>query len=233
VTDILAGHGHLAALREALADFDDAAERADRWGRRLAELLPAGARLLACGNGGSAAQAQHLTAELVGRYCDDRPAFSAIPLHADTSAITALANDYGADEIFRRQVAAHGRPGDVLVALSTSGGSRNVLLAAAEGRRRGLLTWAVTGPAPNPLAEACGEAVCVPARDTCTVQELHLVVVHLICAAFDIALGVSTAGPDGAPLAAVADLPVGRPEPAEPAEPAPAARRSGAAGGGQ
>ncbi len=193
MTEIPCGAGHLAELQEALDRFGPAAGLADRWGARLAGILPRGGRLLACGNGGSAAQAQHLTAELVGRYRDDRPAYSAIPLHTDTSAATAICNDYHADEVFARQVEAHGRPGDVLVAMSTSGRSRNVLRAAERARAGGLLTWAVTGPAPNPLATVCDEALCVDSAATGTVQELHLVAVHLICAAFDIALGVSTA----------------------------------------
>jgi D-sedoheptulose 7-phosphate isomerase len=193
VTAIPCGEEHLAELRSALDRFQPGAALAGRWGVRLAGILPRGGRLLACGNGGSAAQAQHLTAELVGRYRDDRPAYSAIPLPADTCAATAIGNDYHAEEVFARQVEAHARPGDVLVALSTSGHSRNVLRAAERARDRGLLTWAVTGPAPNPLAAACDEALCVDSAVPGTVQELHLVAIHLICAAFDVALGVSTA----------------------------------------
>ena len=100
------------------------------WGGHLADVLTGGGRLLACGNGGSAAEAQHLTAELVGRFKEERQPLSAIALHADTSALTAVVNDYGGDEIFSRGVRAHGRPNDVLVALSTSGTSHNVLTAA-------------------------------------------------------------------------------------------------------
>ena len=95
--------------------------------------LAAGGRLLAAGNGGSAAQAQHLTAELVGRYRDERPGYSAIALHADTSTLTAVGNDYGFDSLFARQVTAHGRPGDILILLSTSGRSPNLLAAAEAG----------------------------------------------------------------------------------------------------
>ena len=111
---------------------------ADRWGVRLAAVLDNGGRLLAAGNGGSAAQAQHLTAELVGRYRDDRPPFSAICLSAETSSLTAIANDYPASELFARQVEAHGRPGDVLVLMSTSGRS-------AEHRRGGRGAAAAAG----------------------------------------------------------------------------------------
>jgi D-sedoheptulose 7-phosphate isomerase len=164
------------------------------WGEHLARLLPVGHRLLVAGNGGSAAQAQHLTAELVGRYDGDRPAYSAIALHAETSAVTAIMNDYGADEVFARQVAAHGRPGDVCLLMSTSGRSSNLLAAAARARAGGLTVWAMTGAAPNPLASLADHALCVGARTTATVQEVHLVALHLVCEAFDAALDATAAG---------------------------------------
>jgi D-sedoheptulose 7-phosphate isomerase len=180
--------GHCDELLDALGAFRDSAHVTERWGGKLAAVLGGGGRLLAAGNGGSAAQAQHLTAELVGRYRDDRPAFSAIALHADTSSTTAIANDYGVDAVFARQVRAHGRPGDVLILLSTSGASANLLSAADAGRAVGLRVWALTGPAPNPLLAGSDEALCVNAATAATVQELHLVAVHMVCAAFDAAL---------------------------------------------
>ncbi|WP_374225830.1 SIS domain-containing protein [Pseudonocardia sp. KRD291] len=155
------------------------------WGRHLAALLPSGGRLLACGNGGSAAEAQHLTGELVGRYVRDRMPLSAIALHADTSAGTAIGNDYGPDELFARQVRAHGRRGDVLVLLSTSGSSPNVVAAAKAAHEVGMWAWALTGPAPNPLAAVCDDAVTVDAPRTSTVQEIHLFLVHALCEALD------------------------------------------------
>ncbi|MFF5719387.1 SIS domain-containing protein [Streptomyces buecherae] len=181
-------HAHCQSLQEALLRFRRRGLRdvAD-WGGQLAALLPVGGRLLAAGNGGSAAQAQHLTAELVGRYRQERPAYSAIALHADTSSVTAIGNDYGFDQVFARQVAAHGRPGDVLLLLSTSGRSQNLLTAAETGRAAGLRVWALTGPAPNPLARAAHEVVAVQAQSTATVQEAHLVAVHLLCESFDAA----------------------------------------------
>jgi phosphoheptose isomerase len=179
------GHAHLAALGERLAALENELERIDAWGRRLARALSAGGRLLAVGNGGSAAQAQHLTSELVGRYRDERPPFSALALHAETSCLSAIANDYGFEEAFARQVCAHGRPGDVLVALSTSGRSQNVLTAAAAAVDGGLTVWALTGPLPNPLAGRADEVVAVHALETATVQEVHQVVIHLLCASFD------------------------------------------------
>jgi D-sedoheptulose 7-phosphate isomerase len=145
------------------------------------------------GNGGSAAQAQHLTAELVGRYRHDRPPFSALCLSSETSSLTAIANDYPIEELFARQVEAHGRPGDVLVLLSTSGRSPNVLEAARRARAAGLQVWAMTGPRPNPLSEIAQESLCAEAPFTATVQELHLVALHVLCAAMDAELGVGAA----------------------------------------
>ncbi|MDX2692873.1 D-sedoheptulose-7-phosphate isomerase [Streptomyces ipomoeae] len=180
---------HCDDLMKALEGFRwHAARVVDRWGITLADRLGAGARLLVAGNGGSAAQAQHLTAELVGRYRDDRPPFSALALHADTSSTTAIANDYGVQEIFARQVAAHGRAGDLLMLLSTSGASANLLVAAQEAHRVGMTVRALTGPAPNPLQGVADEALCVEAASAATVQELHLVAVHMLCESFDRAL---------------------------------------------
>jgi phosphoheptose isomerase len=186
---VLTGRAHLAALAEPLAALERDADRIDRWGRELARRLAGGARLLAVGNGGSAAQAQHLTSELVGRYVHDRPPLSALALHAETSSLTAIGNDYGGEVAFARQVRAHGRPGDVLVALSTSGSSPNIVAAVEAARAGGLTTWALTGPPPNAACELADEAVCVDAPATATVQEIHQVVVHLLCAAVDLELG--------------------------------------------
>ncbi|MEW2586971.1 D-sedoheptulose-7-phosphate isomerase [Streptomyces virginiae] len=200
---------HCQALEDALGRLRvHGLEQLAHWGRRLAAVLPAGGRLLAAGNGGSAAQAQHLTAELVGRYRQERPAYSAIALHAETSSVTAIGNDYGFEQVFARQVAAHGRDGDVLVLLSTSGRSGNLLSAAMTARAAGVEVWALTGAAPNPLAEAADQALCIDAATTATVQEAHLVAVHLLCESFDAALACSatataTAGVGTAPGRAV------------------------------
>ena len=157
----------------------------EAWGSHLAHILAGGGRLLVAGNGGSAAEAQHLTSELVGRFVDERRPLSAISLHAETSALTAIANDYGIEQMFARQVAAHGRPGDVLVLLSTSGRSPNVLRAAERGRELGLRVWALTGPGPNPLTELGHDAVAVDAPSTASVQTGHLVAIHALCAVVD------------------------------------------------
>jgi glycosyltransferase involved in cell wall biosynthesis/phosphoheptose isomerase len=176
---------HLDAFRSALSGLESERERLEHWGRTLAGRLLDGGRLLAVGNGGSAAQAQHLTAELVGRYQTERRPLSALCLHSDSSSYTAICNDYGAEEAFARQVHAHARPGDVLLALSTSGQSANVLAAVDAAAECGVTTWAVTGGGPNPLAERCDDAVCLAGPTTATVQELHLVGIHMLCAAVD------------------------------------------------
>jgi D-sedoheptulose 7-phosphate isomerase len=186
------GRAHLGALFAPLRALEADCDRIDAWGADAARVLLGGGRLLAAGNGGSAAQAQHLTAELVGRYRDERVPLSAIALTAESSSVTAIVNDYGGDELFARQVRAHGRPGDVLVLLSTSGTSPNVLAAARAGRAGGLRVLALTGPAPNPLAALADEAVAVRAPATATVQEVHQVVVHLLCAAIDLAVDAAT-----------------------------------------
>ena len=178
---------HLAALERAIGRVHSELDRIERWGQHVASVVAGGGRLLAAGNGGSAAQAQHLTAELVGRYLEERPPFSAIALHADTSALTALMNDYGCEAGWARAVRAHGREGDVLVALSTSGRSGNVLAAADAAREIGVTTLALTGSAPNPLATCANDAITVEGT-TPTVQEVHQVLIHLLCEAVDAAL---------------------------------------------
>ncbi|MFB9070452.1 glycosyltransferase [Citricoccus parietis] len=190
---------HREELDRALTTLEDDAELLDRWGRRLSELLAGGGRVLAAGNGGSAAEAQHFTAELVGRFQGERRPLAAVCLSAETSSLTAIVNDYGADEVFARQVQAHGRPGDVLVLLSTSGSSPNVLEAARRARQAGILVWALTGPGPNPLADLADEAVCVPGRSTSVVQEAHLVLLHALCAVMDEGFNRCQPGPATVP----------------------------------
>lgn len=182
------GHQHLVALAAALTAVDGQLPRIEAWGTHLAAVLGRGGRLLAAGNGGSAAQAEHLAAELLGKYRTDRRPLSGLALATEGAALTAIDNDYGPEDVFTRQVAAHGRPGDVFVGLSTSGRSANVLAAAATARAVGMTTWALTGRLPNPLAAACDDALAVDATTVATVQEVHQVVIHLLCAALDRAL---------------------------------------------
>nr|WP_307858642.1 glycosyltransferase [Clavibacter michiganensis] len=209
---------HLDALAPVLQALRAHAPRLTAWGSEMADRLSHGARLIAAGNGGSAAEAQHLTSELVGRFDGDRRPFSAIALHAESSAVTAIGNDYGFDEVFARQVHAHARSGDIVVLLSTSGRSVNLLKAAAAARAAGATTWAMTGPGPNPLVEACDESLALDGPSA-NVQEAQLVAVHAICRSFesrlkanDRAAARASAAADAAPAA-----------PASVAAPAPAA----------
>jgi D-sedoheptulose 7-phosphate isomerase len=181
---------HVDRLAAALPVLRAAAPTLTRWGTDLAGRLVTGSRLLAGGNGGSAAEAQHLTAELVGRFDRERRPLAAIALHADTSSVTAIGNDYGYEEVYARQVRAHARPGDVLMLFSTSGRSPNLLAAADAAADAGASSWAITGPGPNPLADACDEAVCLPG-DTATVQECHLAALHMLCRAIEVAIRVA------------------------------------------
>jgi D-sedoheptulose 7-phosphate isomerase len=143
--------------------------------------LRAGNKLLIAGNGGSAADAQHIAAEIVGRYKQDRPAWAAIALTTDTSALTAIANDYGFEQLFARQVAGLGRRGDVLLALSTSGRSPNILAALRSARERGLVTIGFTGSKGESLGAFCDHLLVSPSDDTPVIQQIHLTVAHGIC----------------------------------------------------
>ncbi|MFU8851469.1 SIS domain-containing protein [Micromonospora sp. SL1-18] len=193
---------HLTQLAAALLPLRGSEQLLARWGGELAHRLAAGGRLLVAGNGGSAAEAQHLTAELVGKLRDDRAPLSAIALHAETSALTAIGNDYGFPEVFARQVRAHGRPDDILLLLSTSGASGNLLAAARAGREHGLRCWALTGPTPNPLADACHETLAIDSPEGQVAQELHLVAIHVLCEYVERALPVALTTPAAEPAPA-------------------------------
>jgi len=175
---------HVAASVPVIASLVDHGEHIAAWADDIAARLVAGRRLLAAGNGGSAAEAQHLTSELTGRFDGDRPAYSAISLHAESSAVTAIGNDYGFEEVFARQVRAHARAGDVLVLLSTSGRSPNLLAAAAAARDAGVRSIAMTGALPNPLAEVVDDVIAVEGPSA-NVQEAQLVLVHALCRAME------------------------------------------------
>jgi D-sedoheptulose 7-phosphate isomerase len=149
---------------------------------RTAQALAAGGKVLLFGNGGSAADAQHIAAELVVRLRDDRPAYAAIALTTNPSALTAAANDYGFEKVFARQVEALAKPGDALVALSTSGSSPNVLRAVEAGRRRGAWIAALTGETGGELPDKVDLLVNVPSRDPQRIQEAHITIGHIVCA---------------------------------------------------
>ena len=137
--------------------------------------------IIFCGNGGSAADSQHLAAELVGRYLKDRAPLTAIALTADTAALTAIGNDYGYADVFARQLRGLGRPDDALIAMSTSGNSENVLRAVAAARELGIATIGLTGRTGGKLRAACDLAICVPSDETNHIQEMHIAIGHYLC----------------------------------------------------
>ena len=151
--------------------------------------LMSNGKILACGNGGSAADAQHFAAELTGRFERERRGLAGIALTTDTSALTAIGNDYGFEAIFARQLEALGRPGDVLLALSTSGNSPNVLRAVEAARRLEITTVGLLGRDGGALADQVDQALVVPATRTARVQEMHILILHLLCEAIDAADG--------------------------------------------
>ena len=155
-------------------EFDSAA-------KILKQAVCAGKKVLICGNGGSAAESQHLAGEMVGRFLCERSGFAAIALTTDSSVLTSVANDYSFDRIFARQIEALGAPGDILVAFSTSGRSRNVLEAAKAAKKRGMLVLALTGRKPNPLSLLADTSLTVPSSSTPRIQEIHAIIVHLLC----------------------------------------------------
>jgi len=165
------------ALVQLAASADDLAEVATR----LVAALRGGSKVLVAGNGGSAAEAQHFAAELVGRFKRERAPYAVLALTADTAILTAVGNDYGYPDVFARQVLAFGQPGDLLLAFSTSGESENLLRAATAARQRGMGVIATTGERRSSLERAADLTLRMPVADTAVVQELHKIVTHVLC----------------------------------------------------
>lgn len=153
----------------------------DAAAKAIVEALRAGGKLLVCGNGGSAADAQHIAAELVGRYLKERRALPAIALTVNTSTLTAVANDYGYERIFARQIEGLGKPGDVCLMLSTSGNSTNIIEAAKAARAQGLVIVGMTGRSGGKLRGLCNVCICVPSDETPRIQEAHILIGHVLC----------------------------------------------------
>jgi D-sedoheptulose 7-phosphate isomerase len=151
----------------------------------ICDALSSGRKILVCGNGGSAADAQHIAAELIGYYESQRRSWPAIALTTDTSALTAVSNDLGFEQVFARQVAGLAQPGDVLIAISTSGKSKNVLRAVEQAKESGCKTIALTGTSPETLGSLCDVVVAVPATRTSRIQEAHITIGHLWCELVD------------------------------------------------
>lgn len=151
----------------------------------IAQAIRAGNKLLLCGNGGSAADAQHIAAEFTGRFKNERPGLPAISLTTDTSALTAIGNDYSFDVVFSRQIEALGRKGDVLIAISTSGNSKNVLEAAKKAKSKEMSVIGFTGKSGGSLKNMADINFCADADSACLIQEIHITALHAICDAID------------------------------------------------
>lgn len=170
--------------------LEDAAfmQQVTSMGHLLIDCYEAGNKLLIAGNGGSAADAQHIAAEFVSRFNFDRPGLPALALTTDTSILTAVGNDYGYDQLFRRQLEANGQAGDVFLGISTSGNSPNILLALEAARSKGITTFGLTGQGGGKMRALCDHCLCVPSGDTPRIQEAHIVIGHTLCAMVELAL---------------------------------------------
>jgi D-sedoheptulose 7-phosphate isomerase len=175
-------------VKQALLAADPLLEAVARAADRIVEALRRGRRVFLFGNGGSAADAQHLAAELVGRFQRDRAALPAEALTVNPSVLTAVANDYDFSQVFSRQVEAHGTPGDVAIGISTSGRSRNVLRGLQAARQRGLIAIALTGADGGPMRDVADLCLCVPSTETPRIQECHILIGHILCELAETAL---------------------------------------------
>ncbi|MCX8112758.1 MAG: D-sedoheptulose 7-phosphate isomerase [Bacteroidia bacterium] len=169
------------SLRRAMVESLDQLDLIERITRAVIQTLRGGGRVFFCGNGGSAADAQHLAAELTGRYYKDRPPLPAEALHVNTSFLTAVANDYGYEETYARLLRGWGRAGDLLWAMSTSGNSPNILKALDTARELGMTTVGLTGATGGQMIGRCDYLLRVPSTDTPRIQEMHMLVGHIVC----------------------------------------------------
>lgn len=177
----------VAVKQQILADAAFIAQ-VTQMGHLLIDRYEAGRKLLIAGNGGSAADAQHIAAEFVSRFNFDRPGLPAMALTTDTSILTAVGNDYGYDQLFRRQIEANGQSGDVFLGISTSGNSPNILQALEAARLKGITTFGMTGRTGGKMRELCDFCLCVPSVDTPRIQEAHILIGHTLCAMVELAL---------------------------------------------
>ncbi len=157
-------------------------------GHLLIDRYEAGNKLLVAGNGGSAADAQHIVAEFVSRFNFDRPGLPALALTTDTSILTAVGNDYGYEQLFRRQLEANGVAGDIFLGISTSGNSPNILAALEAAKAKGITSFGLTGESGGKMRSLCDHCLCVPSGDTPRIQEAHILIGHTLCAMVELAL---------------------------------------------
>jgi D-sedoheptulose 7-phosphate isomerase len=176
------------AVKQRLLDDAAFMQQVTDMGHLLIDCYEAGNKLLVAGNGGSAADAQHIAAEFVSRFNFDRPGLPALALTTDTSILTAIGNDYGYDQLFRRQLEANGQAGDVFMGISTSGNSPNILMALEAARLKGIKTFGLTGGSGGKMRDLCDHCLCVPSDDTPRIQEAHIVIGHTLCAMVELAM---------------------------------------------
>jgi D-sedoheptulose 7-phosphate isomerase len=183
-----------ASAQTQLSVADALSPAIEQAARHMVHCLAQGGKILTCGNGGSAADAQHFASKMINRFEQERPGLAAIALTADTSTLTSIANDYAYEQVFARQVKALGQPGDILLAISTSGNSHNVLQAVAAAHARSMPVIALTGRSGGGFAEQMQDDdvfLCVPVESTARIQEVHLLIIHCLCDAVDsVLLGV-------------------------------------------
>jgi D-sedoheptulose 7-phosphate isomerase len=182
---------HLQQHLDLFCGLSVLSQAVDEAARTIAHALREGHKLLLCGNGGSAADAQHIAAEFTGRFVSDRRPLAALSLSTDTSALTCIANDYGFEDVFRRQLMALGQAGDVLLAISTSGKSPNVVRAAEAARSANVRTIGLLGCDGGPLAALCDTAIIVPSDVTARIQEAHIFIGHTLCSLVEQALSLA------------------------------------------
>jgi D-sedoheptulose 7-phosphate isomerase len=179
----------LARHQAVFAKLDALEPQLNRIALEATQVLKSGGRLFFCGNGGSAADAQHIAAELVGRFVDDRPALKAIALTTDSSALTCIGNDFGYDNIFSRQLEGVSSPGDMVFLITTSGNSKNLLLAAMAAKQLGLRSVGLLGKGGGQLAPLVDMSIIVPCDITAHIQEAHIFLGHMLCALIELNLG--------------------------------------------
>lgn len=176
------------AVKQSILDDSGFMQQVTDMGHRLIDCYEAGNKLLVAGNGGSAADAQHIAAEFVSRFNFDRPGLPALALTTDTSILTAVGNDYGYDQLFRRQIEANGVGGDVFLGISTSGNSPNILQALEAARLKGIMTFGLSGHSGGKMRDLCDYCLCVPSEDTPRIQEAHILIGHTLCAMVELSL---------------------------------------------
>ena len=176
------------AVKERILNDAALMQQVTDMGHLLIDCYEAGNKILVAGNGGSAADAQHIVAEFVSRFNFDRPGLPALALTTDTSILTAVGNDYGYDQLFRRQLEANGVAGDIFLGISTSGNSPNILEALAAAQDKGIMSFGFTGESGGKMRQLCDHCLCVPSDDTPRIQEAHILIGHTLCAMVELAL---------------------------------------------